>query len=215
MTHDTWDLIRDVGAVVVLQLLGSYIITRYFTTHTQTKSLVVSLFGLMVLLYFLSAEDKTISLLKKIWSYTKKEFTQKKYIKKLVQNVLIGLILTGSLFAILELGNILNLYHIPKIPLHNISLVYIFASVPIQQLFFFILPERITEGRLKPIILSAIAIPFFGMLHGYYPSIMTVIVTACTLGITSSYLVFYRRAYWASIMVHIIAGSIALSIGLV
>lgn len=213
--HNTWELIRDLSAVIVIHLLGSYIITRYLTTHTQTKSVVVSVFVLLVLVYFLSEEEKTVNILKYLWTYTCDQFTKKRKIGRLGKNVLYGLGITAVLFGLLELGTISGLYYVPKNPLHTVSLLYIFVSVPIQQLVFFILPERITESRLNPIVLSAVAIPFFGMVHGYYPNFITIIITGATLGIASSYLVFYKRDYWASIITHMIAGSLALTIGLV
>lgn len=214
-TNNTWELIRDLSVVLIIHLSGGYIITRYLTTHTQTKSLVVTIFGLMVLLYFLSAEKKTVQIFKSLWKYTREQFSEKKNLIKMIKQVGIGLGMTAILFSTLELGAISKLYTVPKESLHTVSLLYIFVSVPIQQLLFFILPERITESRLHPIILSAIAIPFFGMVHGYYPNFITILITGATLGIVSSYLVFYKRNYYASIITHMIAGSIALTIGLV
>lgn len=209
------DRIRAIAAVIGIHILGGYSITRYLTTHTQTKSVVGTLFILLVLLYFLSEERKTIHILKNLWTYTKQQWTRKKSLYTLAFNVLIGLLITIGMFGILELGTVSGFYEVPKHSLHQISLLYILVSVPVQQLVFFILPERIAGGRLEPMVLSALAIPFFGIVHGYYPDFMTIITTAATLGIASSYLVFYKHDYYAAIITHIIAGSVALTIGLV
>lgn len=210
-----WEFIRNISAVIIIHLSGAYIVTRYLTNHTQTKSLAVTTFGLMVLLYFLSSEETTVNILRKIIIYTKNQFTQKNNLKKVLKNTLTASLMSMILFGLLKTGAYVNLYTIPQEHLHTVSFMYILVSVPVQQLLFFILPARITKDKINPLILSAITIVFFGTIHGYYPDFITMVLASVALGIPSAFLVFYKHDYYATIFNHMIAGSIALSMGLV